>query len=207
MKELFGALAVILTFVAYIPYYYGIIRGKIRPHIYSWTLWGLTTVLIVAMQLRGRAGAAAWVTVAAGLLSFGVVLLALLKRGKLYIKKSDTFIVLVWLLAIGFWYITSQPVLSMYIIVAADMLAFYPTVRKSWRLPRSEALSLYMINALRYCLAVLAIENYSVTTTLWPAAWVVANSAFSIFLIVRRRQLPKSKRIKRNINIAGMTKK
>ncbi len=47
MKEIIGGIAVALTFIAYIPYYRDILKGKTRPHIYSWSLWGLLTVLIV----------------------------------------------------------------------------------------------------------------------------------------------------------------
>ncbi len=89
MKEIISSTAIILTFVSYIPYYRDILKGKTQPHLYSWSLWGLLTILLVALQIRGGAGPATWVTAAAGLLCLGVVLLSL-KNGKKDITTSDT---------------------------------------------------------------------------------------------------------------------
>ncbi len=189
MKQLLSIVATTLTFLAYIPYYRDILRGKTHPHVYSWGLWGLLTVLIVALQIAGGAGPAIWVTVAAGLLCIGVVVLSL-KRGNKDITTSDTITAILSLVAIGFWLIANQPVLSIVLVVIADLLAFVPTVRKSWNKPYSETLSLYITNTLRFSLAILAVENYTILSTLWIAAWAAANAVFSIILIVRRRQVP-----------------
>src|SRR5688572_25194483 len=111
MKEIISAIAVLLTFVAYIPYYRDILKGKTHPHIYSWSLWSLLTVLLVALQIKGGAGPATWVTAAAGLLCIGVVLLSF-KSGKKDITVSDTIVALLSLISIGFWLIADQPIIS-----------------------------------------------------------------------------------------------
>ena len=188
MKEIIGAIAVILTFVAYIPYYRDILKGKTRPHIYSWSLWGLLTILLVALQIKGGAGAATWVTAAAGLLCIGVVLFSL-KNGKRDITKSDTVVAILSLLAIGFWLIADQPVISISLVIIADMLAFIPTVRKSYFDPYSETLSLYVTNALRFALAFFAIEHYTYLSTSWIVAWVIGNALLSVLIFVRRKQV------------------
>lgn len=188
MKQVIGAIAVVLTFVAYIPYYRDILKGKTRPHIYSWSLWGLLTILIVALQIKGGAGAATWVTSAAGLLCLGVVALSF-KNGQRDITYSDTITAVLSLIAIGFWLIAKQPIISIFLVVAADMLAFFPTVRKSWSEPYTETLSLYITNALRFALALFAVEHYTILSTLWIAAWATGNALFSIMLIIRRKYL------------------
>src|SRR3990167_367631 len=101
-KNIMGIIAVALTFIAYIPYYRDILKGKTRPHIYSWSLWGLLTILLVALQIKGGAGVATWITAAAGLLCIGVVVLSL-KNGKKDITTSDTVVAILSLAAIGFW--------------------------------------------------------------------------------------------------------
>lgn len=187
MKQIIGAVAVALTFIAYIPYYRDILKGKTHPHVYSWSLWGLLTVLIVALQIKGGAGPATWVTASAGLLCLGVVALSL-KIGKKDIILSDTITAILSLIAIGFWLLANQPIVSIILVVIADTLAFIPTVRKSWNQPHAETLSLYITNALRFTLALLAVEHYTILSSLWLVAWAAMNGLFSIMLIIRRRQ-------------------
>lgn len=193
MKEILSFVAVVLTFAAYVPYYRDILKGKTHPHVYSWSLWGLLTILIVALQIKGGAGPATFVTAAAGLLCLGVVILSL-KSGKKDITVSDTVTAILSLIAIGFWLIADQPVVSIILVVAADMLAFWPTVRKSWHKPHSETLSLYITNTIRFTMALLAVKNYTILSSLWLVAWVLGNALFSIMLIARRAQLSNSER-------------
>jgi len=190
MKEAIGAVAVVLTFAAYIPYYRDILKGKTRPHIYSWSLWGLLTVLLVALQIKGGAGPATWVTAAAGLLCVGVVLFSL-KNGKRDITTSDTIVSILSLAAIFFWLIVDQPIISTVLVILADMLAFIPTVRKSYNHPYSETLSLYITNALRFGLALLAVDRYTFLSSAWIIAWICGNVALSMLLIVRRRRVKR----------------
>ncbi len=186
VKQLVSFVAVTLTFLAYIPYYRDILKGKTHPHIYSWSLWALLSILIVALQIKGGAGSAAFVTATAGLLCIGVVALSF-KNGKRDITKSDTVVAALGLLAIIFWLIVDQPIISIILVVAADLLAFIPTVRKSWSKPRSETLSMYATNALRFTLALIAVKEYTVLSTLWPLVWVLGNSLFTLMLITRRK--------------------
>ena len=188
MKEIIGIIAVVLTFIAYIPYYRDILKGKTRPHIYSWSLWGFLTILLVALQIKGGAGAATWVTAAAGLLCIGVVFLSL-KNGKKDITRSDTIVAILGFLAIIFWLVIHQPLISITLVILADMLAFIPTIRKSYYHPYTETLSLYVTNALRFGLALLAVEQYTYLSTSWIIMWIIGNTLLSVLLIVRRRQV------------------
>lgn len=190
MKEIISAIAVILTFIAYIPYYRDIISGRTHPHVYSWSLWSLLTILLVALQIKGGAGSATWITAAAGLLCVGVVILSF-KDGKKIITTSDTIVAGLSLSAIGFWLIANQPTISLLLVILADMLAFVPTVRKSWYDPHSETLSLYVTNAFRFFLALLAVETYTFLSTAWVISWVLGNALFSIMLVIRRKQVKK----------------
>ncbi len=188
MKEIISSVAVFLTFAAYVPYYRDILKGKTHPHVYSWSLWGLLTILLVALQIKGGAGPATWVTAAAGVLCVGVVILSL-KDGKRDITKSDTVVAILSLIATGFWLIANQPIISIILVIIADGLAFIPTIRKSWYKPYSETLSLYVTNALRFFLTLAAVETYTFLSASWIVFWATGNALFSLMLIVRRKRL------------------
>lgn len=191
MKELLSASAIVLALVAYIPYYRDILKGKTHPHLYSWVLWGLLTVLLVALQMQGGAGPAAWVTMFGGLLCLGVILLSL-KRGKKDIAPSDSVMAVLSLSAIGFWWFVDQPVIAAVLAILADGFAFIPTIRKSWHKPYSETLSLYVINTVRFSLTFSAIETYTFLSASWILFWLVGNGLFSLMLVLRRKKVKKA---------------
>jgi hypothetical protein len=188
MKELISGIAVCMTFLAYIPYYKDILKGKTHPHVYSWSLWSFLTFLLVALQIKGGAGPATWITAAAGLMCTGVVIFSI-KDGKKDITLSDKIVAVLSLCAMGFWLIANQPTISVMLVIAADMLAFIPTVRKSYYDPHSETLSLYATNALRFFLALAAVESYTFLSTAWIVAWALGNGLFSIMLYIRQKQV------------------
>ena len=190
MKEILSLIAVVLTFGAYIPYFRDILNGQTKPHIYSWSLWGLLTILIVALQIKGGAGPATYVTAAAGLACLGVIVLSL-RNGKKYITFADTVVAILAIIAIGFWLFAERPVVAIILLTVADVLAFFPTVRKSWNSPHTETVSLYAINTLRFSLAFIALESFNLLSALWPGIWVLANGLFSLMLILRRRTIKR----------------
>ncbi len=46
IKLVFSGLAIALTFVAFVPYIRSILQGVTKPHVFSWVIWGTTTVVV-----------------------------------------------------------------------------------------------------------------------------------------------------------------
>lgn len=189
IKEVVGVIAVLLTFVGYVPYLRDTIGGKTKPHVYSWFLWGLVTAIAFALQISDNAGVGSLVTLAAAIVCF-IIFLFGLKIGKKDITRSDTIFLILALVAIVVWVFAKQPIVSVIIVSAVDMLAFAPTIRKSWNKPYSETLISYEVNTFRFALAIFALERYTIITSLYPITWILANGLFSIMLVMRRRQIP-----------------
>ncbi|HEY4964023.1 MAG TPA: hypothetical protein VIH90_04980 [Candidatus Saccharimonadales bacterium] len=188
IKETIGVIAVVLSFVAYVPYIRDILKGKTKPHIYSWFVWGFLTTIIFALQVKGNGGPGAWVTLSAGVFSFIVFFLGL-KHGDKNITKSDTVFFIAALVATGIWMFAKQPALSVILLVSIDMIGFIPTIRKSWKKPHEETLFLWSLNGFRHGLSILALRQYSILTVLYPAVWTAANILFSLMLVIRRKNL------------------
>jgi len=186
LKVIIGIITVILGVVGYIPYLRDVIRGTTRPHIYTWFVWGLVTIIIFALQVSDNAGAGAWVTLVAGLLSLSIFLLGL-KQGDRDITLSDTLFFVVALIALALWLIIDEAVLAIIILVTVGMLGFIPTIRKSWNRPETETVTTYGINAFRHLLSVAALSNFSILTLLFPIAWGLANSFFVVMILLRRK--------------------
>lgn len=188
MKELIGVLAVILTFVGYIPYIIDTAKGKTKPHIYSWFIWAFVTFIIFALQILGSAGAGAFVTLATAILCLTIFILGL-KGGQKDITKFDTIIFVVALVAILIWVFAKQPAISNILIITINTLANLPTIRKSWKSPYSETLFTWEMGALRNLLGLMALSNYSLLTWLYPVTNLLINILVSGLLIIRRKQV------------------
>lgn len=188
IKNGIGTIAVLLVFVGYIPYFQDIFKGKTIPHVYSWFLWGFVTTIAFALQISDNAGSGAFVTLAAAGMCGIVILLSFLKKNKRDITLSDTIFLCLGFVSLGLWLFAKQPVISAVLTTTTDLLGFAPTVRKSWNKPFSETLSLYILNTLRFGLAVIALNHYSVITTLYPVCWLLGNGVFAIILMIRRKQ-------------------
>lgn len=188
MKTGLSILAIFLTCAGHIPYLRDVIIGKTKPHVYSWFIWGLVTAIAAALQFAGGGGPGAWVT-AVGALVCTVTFILSIPHGKSNITKHDTVLLCLAMVALGFWLLAKQPILSLVLITTIDLMGLIPTIRKSWHKPHEETLNTYAINVLRISLSLLALRQYSVLTVLYPATWALASAMFSIFLWVRRIQL------------------
>lgn len=190
IKSVIGIVAVILVFIGYIPYLRDVWKRKTTPHLYSWFLWGFVTFIVFALQVSDNAGIGAFVTLTAAVMCFVVISASFIRhKGKRDITKVDAAFSVLALISLWFWVGAKQPVLSAVLATSTDLLAFAPTIRKSWKDPHSETLSLYLLNTFRFILATLSLQNYSIITTLYPVSWLVANGLFSLILISRRKKL------------------
>lgn len=188
MKEALGIIAVVITFVGYAPYVLDTIKGKTRPHIFSWFTWGFVTFIIFALQVLGGGGAGTYTTLATAILCSGIFILGL-KNGKRDITKFDTVIFIVTLIATAIWIFAKQPIISTLLIVTINTLANIPTIRKSWHDPHSETLFTWEMGAIRNFLGIIALSNYSILTWLYPVTNLLINIIESAILIVRRKQI------------------
>lgn len=187
LKNILSLVAVVLTFVGYIPYIRSIIKKQTKPHIYSWFIWSLDAFIIFALQITHKAGPGSFVALTAGILSLTVLILTIFNKGKRDITLTDKLFSLLALASLVVWLFAKQPLISAILIMSVDVFGFMPTIRKTWRNPYSENLTFYIISSIRYIFALAALQNYSIITVLYPGIWLVLNSLFTIMLAIRRK--------------------
>ena len=129
-----------------------------------------------------RAGVGAIPTAASEIFTLVIFLLSLKYRFK-GIKKIDTLFLILALLGIVPWVLTKDPTISVIVAVGIDVVAFIPTLRKTWVEPRSENAVLYAMNAARHILALFSMEAYNIATTLHSIAMITTNSIMTIFIL------------------------
>ena len=191
MKEALGIIAVIITFIRYAPYVRVTIKGKTKPHVYSWFIWAFVTFIIFALQVAGKGGAGTYTTLATAILCLAIFILGM-RNGHKDITKFDTVTFIISLIATGIWIFAKEPLISTILIVTINTLANLPTIRKSWKDPHSETLFTWEMGAVRNLLGLIALSNYSILTWLYPATNLLINIIESSLLIYRRKQLEKN---------------
>lgn len=87
-KDVAAVLAAVLTIINYTSYALQTKKGKFKPHVYSWLLWGSVTLIAFALQISNGAGIGALVTIATSVMSLAVAVIGL------KVHKSDQDITL-----------------------------------------------------------------------------------------------------------------
>lgn len=185
-KEFLGAVAIALTLVAFFPYIVSIIHGTIRPHVFSWVIWGTTTFVVFLAQLEDGGGIGAWPIGVSGIITIFIALLAYIRRADISITRTDRLFLAAALSSLPFWYFTSDPLWAVVILTVVDVLGFGPTLRKAYMLPHSESLLFFGLFTTRNLIVIAALENYSVTTVLFPA--VIATACMLLLVVITYRR-------------------
>ena len=187
-KEILSAVAIALTLAAFVPYIRTIISGTTKPHVFSWVIWGATTFVVFLAQLEGKGGVGAWPIGVSGSITIFVAFLAYVKRADITITKTDWLFFASAMSSLPLWYLTSDPLWAVVVLTIVDVIGFGPTVRKAYSFPHSESLLFFSLFAARNLLVIMALENYSVTTVLFPAA-IAAACALLIAMVTYRRHV------------------
>ena len=190
-KEILSAIAIALTFIAFVPYIRSILQGKTKPHVFSWVIWASVTFIVFLAQLADKGGAGAWPIGVSGLITLYVAVLAYIKKSDNMITKRDWLFFIVAMASIPLWYFTSNPLWAVVVLTTIDLIGFAPTFRKSYSHPYEEQLKFFIIIATRNLTSIVALEHYSLTTILFPAATALACIVFIQMVVLRRKIIKK----------------
>jgi len=186
LKELFSAVAIGLTLFAFLPYIRGILAKRVKPHVFSWVIWGSTTFVVFLAQLSDGGGAGAWAIGVSGMITICIAVLAYRSRSDISITRVDWVFLVLALSSLPVWYLTSNPLWAVVVLTFVDLLGFGPTFRKAYVKPHDEQATFYLIFALRNALVLLALENYSATTVLFPLMTGIACLLLIVVILSRR---------------------
>lgn len=191
-REILSAIAVALTFTGFIPYIRAILPNQTRPHVFSWVIWGSTTFIAFLAQLSGGGGIGAWPIGISGLITIYIAALAYTRRADNSITRHDWWFFIAGMSSLPLWYFTAEPLWAVVVLTSVDVIGFGPTLRKAYSLPFEENRTFFAIFATRNLVAIAALETYSLTTVLFPAATGLACLVLIVLVGYRRQALSRS---------------
>ncbi|MES9994268.1 MAG: hypothetical protein ABW098_20145 [Candidatus Thiodiazotropha sp.] len=189
VKALLSALAIALTFIAFIPYIRSILKGRTKPHVFSWVIWGSTTFIVFLAQLEDGGGVGAWPIGLSGVITLFIAFLAYLKKSDITITRLDWSFFAAAMSSIPVWYVTSDPTWAVILLTVIDVIGFGPTIRKAFAHPYDEDLTFFALFAVRNGLVIAALENYTLATLLFPAVIAAVCLVFVSMIVYRRRSI------------------
>jgi hypothetical protein len=186
MKEVLAIVASLLAVVGNVPYLRDIIKKKVQPHPYTWLVWSLVSCIIFFGQVAKGAGIGALPTAASEIFTI-IIFFFSLRYGFKNLKRVDTVFLIIALLGIIPWILTKDPTVSVVIAVGIDLVAFIPTIRKTWAYPKTETPILYSMNVLRHIFMLTSLKAYNVATMLHSISMITVNFIMTI-LILRKNK-------------------
>jgi hypothetical protein len=186
----FALLAGVAAVACTVPYLRDTLRRTTVPHRGSWLIWGVLEVVAVEAQRAdgGRWSLVPLVTQCVGTcLVFGLSV----RLGSGGLSRVDLALLALAGLGLLGWQAVDEPVIATGCVIAADLMAALMMLPKTWRDPRSETLSTYVLAAASGALAVGAVGSLSVPLLVYPVYFVAANAALSAVIVHRRRVLER----------------
>lgn len=188
MKAFLGILATVVAISGYLPYIRDTFKGKTKPHVFSWFLWGLVSSIAFGIQITNKGGFGSIPNLVMVIICL-VIFLRALKNGTKGISKFDVISLVLALLAIIMWLVVKEPLISVFLIIIVDLFSFLPTFRKSWNKPNEETFITWAMNAVRQVLIILALDEINIVNVSYPVYALTAVGIFCLMLLYRKKKL------------------
>ena len=184
----FIAVAILLRLLGGGVYLISTLRGKAKPNIVSWSLWGLTALIAFAAQICKGGGLEALVTLAIAVGPLAVTAAAVLKGAQsLRLTRLDVWCLSLAIVGIIFWVGTKDPLLALLMSIVADILASVPTVVKSYLTPQTESAAAYSLSVISMVVTLLTVRQRDVMSWAFPLYILVINLTFVALILLPRR--------------------
>lgn len=186
MKLTIAIIAAILAIIGNVPYLRDVLKKKVIPHPYTWLVWSIVSGVTFFGGLAKGSGVGA-IPVGASEIFTLIIFAFSLQYGWSHVRKIDTVFLVIALLGLIPWALTKDPTISVITVVCIDLVAFIPTLRKTWKHPETENQILYSTNAARHSLVLASVQTYNIATTLHSIVMIIVNSTMTWFIVRKKK--------------------
>ena len=186
---IFGVTAGVISLLAIIPYISSILQGRTKPNRISWLIWSFAATSLAFSYYYSGATTTVWLAVSGAVMAVSVFILSL-KYGVGGYGILDIFCLLGSILGLIVWACTKNPTAALYINILVDLLAFLPTVKKTWLYPTSESRLSWNLATLANACNVLALTRWELRIVLFPIYNLILNATVALLAygILRKGQ-------------------
>ena len=136
-EEIIGLVAGGLALLNVVPYVISILKGITEPSRSAYAIWLVIDTVVLVSYYSVGASNTLW-AFAAFWFSTVVVFLLSLKYGMPGFTRVDLVSIIIGVISILLWVITSDPLITLYSILVAKVMGYMPIVHKSYVHPKTE---------------------------------------------------------------------
>ncbi len=185
-----GVISTVIGLAGYVPYFNDILKRRIKPHAFSWLIWGLLQLIVFFLSTSKGGGAGEWVIGAQATLNL-VIFAISMRRGDVKITLIDKASLSLALLGIVLWMATTNPLWGVVIASVVDVIAIVPTIRKAYAKPYEDSMSIFVLGAVAFAVSIFALSSISLVTVLYPTVLICANAVLIAVMLKRRSEVKR----------------
>lgn len=185
MKEIIVVVASLLAVVGNVPYLRDVIKGRVKPHPYTWLVWSIVS-FVVFFGVLAKGGGVGVIPVAVSEIFTFLIFLFSIKYGFKNPPKRDKYFLILALFGLIPWILSHDPTISVIIMVSIDLIGFLPTLYKTFYEPKTETSLLYLTNVVRHSLILSVLGAYNIATVLHSIVMIITNTLMVVFIKIHK---------------------
>ena len=186
LQNIFGIVAGIFAFVAYIVYAKAILRGSTKPSRMTWIIIALMSWILLLSYRFSGADTTIWVLVGEAFVVSFVAVISI-KRGVGGTDKTDIVCLLGAIGSLFLWWIFNSSVLGLVASLTVDSFALWPTIKKSLKTPSHEDKLAWTLTEVSNTINLFAINRLIFGVVIFPV-WRFLLDGIVIYALYRKRK-------------------
>jgi len=188
MKELFLSISTIVAFISPIIGIYSIVNGDFKPQRMTRFLIFLLSLLFVG-TLFAQGDRNGIYIAGAQLIGGFIIFILSIQKGIGGYGKLDIVVFCLTIVSLVVWRTTQNPTLGLLMSIFTDLIAFSPTIIKTWNMPDTEEWKFYMSDVIASFFSILSIAIYSMENLAFPVYIFCINTIIVAMILGRKKYL------------------
>jgi hypothetical protein len=174
MQNIFALISFSIIIAVTIPYMIDIVKGRAKPARAARTM--LLLLIIVTLAQQHSLGTGLTMALTIGEIVSSIMLFGLaMKHGVGGLSKNDLICYVLLGVSLVAWWMTGNALLALHLSILADTIAFWPTLEKTWREPKSETQLFFWGGVIAPWFSIAAGGSLAYSVIVFPVYISIAN--------------------------------
>lgn len=177
-----AVISLIISILGGVPYAIQAMRGKIKPERATWGIWTLILVLSLT-GYRAEGGQESSLFILGDLIITASIFLIAIFKGSGGTSRLDKICILLSLIGLLIWQISSDRLYQILDTVTADALALVPTIKKVLDDPESESSIAFFSAAVASLLGAISVGHWNLVLIMYPIYLYTVNLITAVTVV------------------------